>query len=57
MELKYFKLMYKKMLVIKANKKRKLHLELKYSPDLNFYKEDDYYKHYYAHINVLSEAK
>src|SRR5205823_695812 len=31
LELKYFKLMYKKMLLIKANKKRDLHLELRYS--------------------------
>ena len=31
LSLKYFKLMYKKMLLIKANKKKNLHLELKYS--------------------------
>ena len=31
------------MLIIKANKKRDLHLELKYSPDLPFYKQDNYY--------------
>ena len=49
--------MYKKMLMIKANKKRDLHLELKYSPDLKFYKEDEYFKHFLAHINVLSKAK
>ena len=39
--------MYKKML-LKANKKRNLHLELKYSPDLKFYKEAKYYKHYHS---------
>ena len=43
LEIKYFRLMYKKMLLLKANKKRDLHNELKYSPDLPFYKEDDYY--------------
>jgi len=45
------------MLLIKANKKKDLHLELKYSPDLPFYKEDEYYKHYCAHLNMQSEAK
>ena len=34
------------MLKIKANKKKELHLELKYSPDLSFYKEDNYYTHF-----------
>ena len=38
--------MYKQMLKIKANKKMELHLELKYSPDLPFYKEDEYYKNF-----------
>ena len=44
--LKYLRLLYKKMLLIKARKKYELHLELKYSPNLPFYKEDSYYKHF-----------
>lgn len=44
--LKFFRLFYKKMLQNFANRKYDLHLELKYSPNLNFYKEDPYYKHF-----------
>ena len=57
LELKYFRLMYKKMLMIKANKKRDLHLELKYSPDLKFYKKDKYFKHFHTQVNILKEVK
>lgn len=46
LSLKFFKLLYKKMLLLKAKRKYNLHLELKYSPDLHFYKEDPYYKHF-----------
>ena len=34
------------MLLSKAKKKYDLHLELKYSPNLNFFKEDEYYVHF-----------
>jgi hypothetical protein len=34
------------MLQAKANKKRDLHNELLYSPNLPFYKNDPYYKHF-----------
>ena len=34
------------MLLKKAERKYNLHLELKYSPNLSFYKEDSYYKHF-----------
>ena len=40
---KYFRLWYKFLLESKRKKKYDLHLELKYSPDLPFYKEDEYW--------------
>lgn len=46
LSLKYFRLMYKRMLTIKSNKRQSLHDELKYSPDLPFYKNDEYYKNF-----------
>ena len=44
--LKYFKFFYRFMLNNISKKKLDLHLELKYSPNLNFYKNDPYYKHF-----------
>lgn len=44
--IKYFKLFYKKMLLVKAKRKHDLHLELLYSPNLHFYKNDPYYNHF-----------
>jgi len=46
LEKKYFSLWWKYMLQSKANKKAELHLELKWSPDLPFYKETEEYKHW-----------
>jgi len=46
LQIKYFRLMYKKMVILKTNKKYELHLELKYSPELPFYKNDPYYLHF-----------
>ena len=46
LQLKYFRQLYKKMLLLKAKRKHDLHLELKYSPNLSFYKQDEYYKHF-----------
>jgi Leucine-rich repeat (LRR) protein len=43
---KYLRLLYCHMLTQKARRKRDLHLELKYSPDLPFYQEDEYVHHF-----------
>jgi hypothetical protein len=43
---KYIKLWYKRTLEKKAQKKYDLHLELRYSPKLPFYLEDEYCKHF-----------
>ena len=53
LRLKYFKLFYKRMLQSLAKKKYDLHLELKYSPNLSFYKEDSYYKHFIQTQNMF----
>jgi len=53
--LKYVRLMYKRMLIIKAIRKRELHLELKYSPNLPFYKEDEYYVHFKNSIKKIEK--
>lgn len=44
--LKFIRLMYKKMLIIKSYRLMDLHNELKFSPDLPFYKNDEYYQHF-----------
>jgi hypothetical protein len=43
---KYFRLWYRRTLEKKAHKKYDLHLELRYSPNLKFYLEDEYCKHF-----------
>lgn len=43
---KYLCRWYLNMTKKKAKRKEDLHLELKYSPDLNFYKEDPYYREF-----------
>ena len=53
LQIKYFRLWYKFMLQSKAKKKAELHLELKYSPDLPFYKETKEYKHW---LNCLQQS-
>lgn len=53
MELKYFRLWYKFVLRSKANRKKELHLELLYSPNLPFYKNTDEYKHFNSTQNYL----
>jgi len=39
-------IMYKKIVILKTNKKYKLHLELKCFPNLPFYKINPYYLHF-----------
>lgn len=43
---KYGRLWYQNMLKSKAKQKVDIFLEMKYSPDQKFYKEDEYYKHF-----------
>jgi Leucine-rich repeat (LRR) protein len=52
---KLIKILYKNMLNKKAKYKYDLHLELKYSPNLNFYKDDEYYKHFIYQQNLKFE--
>lgn len=54
LSLKYVRIMYKRMLTIKKNKRKELHLELKYSPNLRFYKEDEYYIHFVDTLKLFS---
>jgi hypothetical protein len=50
-EVKYIKKWRSFKLKSIINKKRDLNLELLYSPNLNFYKLDPYYKHFIDHQN------
>jgi len=53
LQIKYFRLWYKFMLQSKANKKAELHLELKWSPELQFYKDTPEYRHWH---NCLQQS-
>lgn len=53
LHIKYFRLWYKFVLRSKANRKKELHLELLYSPNLPFYKNTDEYKHFNSTQNYL----
>ena len=43
---KYFRLWYLRMLQIKGEKKKELHLELLWSPETKFYQKTDEYRHF-----------
>jgi len=53
LQIKYFRLWYKFMLQSKAKKKSEIHLELKYSPNLQFYKNTEEYEHWH---NCLQQS-
>jgi len=53
LQIKYFRLWYKFMLHSKARVKVELHNELKYSPNLQFYKNTEEYEHWH---NCLQQS-
>ena len=53
LQIKYFRLWYKFMLHSKARVKAELHNELKYSPDLQFYKNTEEYDHWTTVIGQI----
>jgi len=57
LKLKYIRLWYWGLLKLKAEKKYQLHLELKYSPNLPFYKKNRHYKHFKKLQQSLSQKK
>jgi hypothetical protein len=51
---KYYRRWYHFFLRAKTTRKKDLHLKLKYSPNLDFYKQDPYYQEFHRRKSQLS---